>query len=358
MWIEKLIIRNCRCLFDVTVTFSPHINIIVGKNASGKTSLLEALNILSCGRSFRTSHISEVISYSKKYVLTSASVNKNSTMVTIGIEKTKKSTKIRINRKDIYSQSELSFFLPVTAIHPDSVDLITGPSIYRRSFLDRIVFYTFPDFYNLWKKYKHILKQRNLCLRLTEHRYALDDWTHQLVQIQPQINEYRQKTLELFLPFLEEISNYLFSDDLIFLDLSTGFPNSLILSEKSLFELYKDKESYDIKTQRTNIGIHKADLKIHFNSVSAKESASRGQQKLLAISLLLAQSSAINSKGEKGILLIDDLAAELDGVNKERLLSYLSSLNQQIIITSTKDMDIKNIDSKVFHVKHGNIIAG
>jgi DNA replication and repair protein RecF len=155
---------------------------------------------------------------------------------------------------------------------------------------------------------------------------------------------------------LKIISKELLGDielDLIF---KSGFPTGFDLNPESLIAYYADKQEYDLKLQRTTAGVHRADIKINFNGKPAHESASRGQLKLLAITLLLAQSNAINtSRSVKGILLIDDLAAELDEKNKNKLLEYISKLEQQIIITSTKKIGVEDFKGKMFHVKHGEI---
>ena len=125
-----------------------------------------------------------------------------------------------------------------------------------------------------------------------------------------------------------------------------------------MLDYYKQKQDYELKVKRTTAGSHRADFTILMNSTPAIETASRGQLKLLAICLLLAQSKSIsNTIHGEGILLIDDLAAELDTENKEILLQYLSKLNKQLIITSTNEIKFSGIQSKVFHVKHGTITA-
>lgn len=357
MWIKNISINSCRLLNSVSLELSPDINILIGPNASGKTSFLEALNILSKGRSFRTSHIDEVISKEKDSILVAANItNENNELSHVGINKTKQKTKIRINKKDIYSQAELSLHLPVTVIHPNSIDLITGSPSIRRSFLDWIAFYKFPEFHKLWKNYQHILKQRNICLKFNEHRYALDKWTEELVELQPILISYREKVIEILQANLNITANHLLKGIDISLHLSNGFPKDTIISTDHLLEFYKSKKQYDLKIKRTSSGCHKSDFKIHFNNISANECGSRGQLKLLAICLQLSQSNCIsnNNIGE-GILLLDDLGAELDTFNKNNLINYLSTLNKQLIITSTHDLEFKHENSKVFHVKHGMI---
>ena len=359
MWIKNITIQNCRSIEASSLHFSPDFNIIVGPNASGKTSLLEAINILSKGRSFRTSHIDEVISNKQSSILISAAtatVQNSSRASQVGIEKNKNKTRIRINKQDVYTQAELSSHLPITVIHPSSIDLITGSPAVRRSFLDWIAFYIFPDFLAKWKKYQHILRQRNICLKSSKHAYALDKWTLELVQLQPELIEYRKQVIALLQPIVDQISKELLKELKIDLELKTGFPKDLKLDQSSLLDYYKNKQDYEMKIKRTTAGSHRADFNIFMNSSPAEECASRGQLKLLAICLLLAQSNSISkTKTEtgEGILLIDDLAAELDSENRTILLDYLSKINKQIIITSTNHIQITDSNSKVFHVKHG-----
>ncbi|MEH6456142.1 MAG: DNA replication and repair protein RecF [Cocleimonas sp.] len=362
MWIKNITINDCRLLNSVSLEFSPDLNIIVGPNASGKTSLLEALNILSKGRSFRTSHIKEVISDKKDSILVSAGIidtsNSNHDLSNIGIEKSSSKTKIRINKQDVYTQAELSSYLPITVIHPNSIDLITGSPAIRRSYLDWIAFYVFPDFLSKWKKYQHILRQRNICLKSSKHAYSLDKWTEELVLLQPDLIRYRSDVIKLLQPIVNEIGENLLNGLNIQLELKTGFPKDQKLDTKSLLEYYKQKQEYEFKVKRTTAGSHRADFNILLNSTPAMESASRGQLKLLAICLLLAQSNSISiTSSGQGVLLIDDLAAELDTANKELLLKYLSKLDKQLIITSTNIIEIAGVESKVFHVKHGSFTS-
>lgn len=354
MWIKHLTVNNCRLLKNVSLDFSPKLNLIIGPNASGKTSLLESLSILSNGRSFRSSHISEVITHGKQSVLIAAVINDEDSQVNIGIEKSTEKTKIRINHRDIFSQAELSSHLPITVIHPNSVELITGPPSLRRSYVDWIAFYIFPDFLQKWKEYKHILKQRNICLKHKKHQYALNKWTEELVTLQPLIADYRSKVVEIIKPILTKTADHLLSGVSFDLEYQSGFPGDLDLSVDSLLEYYASKKEIDLKLKRTSAGVHRSDVKILMDSKPASQAASRGQLKLLAISLLLTQNNTIgDTKSGNGILLIDDLAAELDKKNREKLLNYLTKLNKQLIMTSTKEGDFKDIDFKMFHVKHG-----
>jgi len=358
MWIDNLNVNHCRLLDDVSIVLSKDLNIILGENASGKTSLLESLALLSSGKSFRTSHIINVISHNNSAVLVSARLNHKNKKSQIGIEKSAAKTRIRMNKQDVYSQAELSRHLPITIMHPESIELISGSPSRRRSYIDWITFYLYPEFHGLWKSYRHILKQRNLCLKDPKHKYALPKWTEELIQLQPSITELRIKAIEKLKTELAKVSRKLLGDndtcDSVELEFNSGLPIDVKLDKESLQQFYSQKEEYDLKLKRTSSGVHRADMKIILNGKPAAQAASRGQLKLLAITLLLAQSTTIDKdKEEKGIIVIDDLAAELDKKNKNKLLDYLGTLKQQLIITTTKKLEISDIPFKLFHVKHG-----
>ncbi len=357
MWIKQLRVQNCRSIKDSILQFSPNLNIIVGDNASGKTSLLESLSLLSNGRSFRTSHISDVITRNEKQVLIAAKIVDNNVTSHIGIEKSATKARIRIDQQDIYSQAELSRYLPITVIHPDSLRLITGAPSFRRSYVDWIAFYLFPDFHEKWKSYQHILKQRNQCLKNSKHQNSLEKWTEELVALQPDIIHYRKAALKKLEPFLVSTSSKLLKGIDVEIAFDSGLPEGLVLNKDSLMSFYQNKLKYDSFIQRTSAGVHKANLKFLMGSNLAEKVASRGQLKLLSIALLLSQNIAINNdKDRRGILLVDDFTSELDSANNISLINYLLELDQQIIITSTQSKVINEISKrKVFHVKHGVI---
>ncbi len=359
MWIKRINVHNCRILENVSLEFSPDLNIIRGLNASGKTSLLEALSILSTGRSFRSKQISSVITHNKKKLLVTAEICNSNGIQKIGIEKQNDQTKIRIDRKHIRSQAELSKYLPITIIDPDSVKLISGSPSLRRSYIDWIAFYIFPDFHYKWKSYQHILKQRNYCLKNKKYHSTLNKWTEELASLQPELTQYRQSAIEILKPLFKKISDHLLKGIEVDILYTTGFPPTLDINKDSLIEHYNKKLEQDIFLKRTSTGIHRADLKIMLNSQAAESVASRGQLKLLSIALLIAQSTALlqdTATSEKGIILVDDLSSELDAKNERCLFDFLTTLKQQLIITGTRQADIKKNDSvKMFHVKHGVI---
>ncbi|MEZ5477392.1 MAG: AAA family ATPase [Thiolinea sp.] len=130
MWLRELHIENCRLIDSLSTVWSPRVNWLIGANASGKSSILEALAILSRGRSFRTPRIQEVIRHGTKELTVAGKLcnedNEPAEAYPLGISKTAQQTRIRINHADVAQQAELSRHLPLTLIHPGSLDITSG----------------------------------------------------------------------------------------------------------------------------------------------------------------------------------------------------------------------------------------
>ncbi len=359
MLLEQLTINNCRIIQTAELDLSPSVNLICGHNGSGKSSILEAVSILSKGRSFRTSRIADVIRSSEEALLIRARSVEADEQYTIGIERSKNTTRIRVNQQDVNTQAALSRYLPVTIIDPNSIDLVTGSPSLRRSYVDWIAFYLFPEFHKIWQNYQRILKQRNLCLRVPSYLSALPQWTDELIKSQTLIQKYRERALEVLTPQLTKLSEMLLDAHVLKIKLTSGFAQTMDdLSFEAQKAFYLERRDSDIKSARTLSGSHRADLQIYFNDQLAQHSASRGQLKLIAIAMLLAQSRSIDPEEKrKGIIAIDDLAAELDGDNKQRLLDCLRSLEQQLLLTTTQaELIPLHAEDRMFHVKHGNVL--
>jgi len=370
VWIKQLTVQHCRIIERANLDLSPRLNLITGGNGSGKSSLLEALYLLSRGRSFRTHRIADLITHQQTSTLCSArlqqtndtSVSSNHSMMpstALGIEKSPQQTILRVNQQAVKSQADLTRLLPITLIHPEVVSLIVGSPALRRAFIDWLAFYLHDDFYPQWKRYQRTLKQRNACLRSPAHYQSLSYWSQELVALQASLHDFRLTALSVLQQSLAHYQPILWADVALDLQLQTGFPAELDLHDPvALLNLYQKREAQDIKTGYTLYGVHRADLLIKINGVLAAKSASRGQLKMLSILLLLAQSHALShtDKGS-GIIVIDDLAAELDAQNRARLFSVLWETGQQLLITSTQQalqaFDVSAIDHTLFHVKQG-----
>lgn len=361
MWLQQLSIENCRLIEHSHLSLAQQANLFIGDNGSGKSSLIEALCVLSRGRSFRSSRIREVIRQGAETITVTGRIYDKALdrSYPIGISKNGQKTRIRINHSDVQQQAELSRHVPLTVMHSDIVDLVSGSPVQRRALLDWIAFYCEKEFHSDWRNYQRILKQRNACLRDPQQYYALSYWTEQFVMLQPRILEYRQRALQALQAALQQVEVMLERTGTLSLSLQTGLPAQLQAEDsEALLAHLREKEPQEKRYGASLYGAHRSDLQIFLNGQVAAKTASRGQLKLLGIALLLAQSMAIaHDDANRGIIALDDLASELDSDNQQLLYQVLQGTQQQLIITGTRLPPLNDLpnDTCLFHVKQGQL---
>lgn len=358
MYLEQVTIENCRSIRQATLALAPQINFIRGANAAGKSSVLEAIHILSTGRSFRTPRIQEVIQQGKNHILVAAKLISESYSHTypqsypLGIQKTPRTTHIRINHQDVKQQAELTRHLPFAIIHPETLSLITGGPTVRRALVDWVAFYRSAEFHELWRQYQRVLQQRNACLRDSAQRYALNYWTEQLVKLVPILHQKRLEALKWLELGLGRYQHLIASMGILELKLSTGFPAYLDTTQaQEMLYFLESKQPQEIAQGFSLYGAHRVDLHIQLAGQLAERVASRGELKLLSIAFLLAKSYAIADQApERGLIGVDDLAAELDDTNQVLLYETLLTTQQQLVITGTRLPTLLNLAATSAHL--------
>ena len=166
MSLVKLQLNDFRNIQQASLQLSPGLNILVGNNGSGKTSVLEAIHYLGLGRSFRTHLTGRVVRQGEKGFVLFAQCELEGRTVPIGLAKEKNGdTQLKIAGAQAQRLADLAELLPVQLIHPDGFDLLTGGPQPRRAWLDWGVFHQQPGFFSLWGRVRRLLKQRNALLR-------------------------------------------------------------------------------------------------------------------------------------------------------------------------------------------------
>ena len=359
MWLKQLSIENCRIIAQASLELSPQANLLIGANATGKSSFLEALSVLSRGRSFRSPKIQEIIRHGTKTLTVAGKIHDDETGAEypLGISKSADETKIRINHADVNQQAELSSHLPLTIIHPDTLEILSGGPAQRRSLLDWVAFYRSADFHQDWKNYQRILKQRNVCLRDEQQRFALQHWTEQLVTLLPRIHQFRCEALAAIIEALDKLTPLFTHTGKPKLKLYSGFPASVDVNDTAaILQYLQVRQEQEIQQGMSLYGCHRGDLNVLLDGIPAARYASRGQLKMLGVALLLAQSQAITTQAKKrGIIAIDDLVSELDADNQTLLYQVLRQTDQQLIVTGTHIPGNDHLVDvgKMFHVEHG-----
>ena len=356
MIIIKLHISAVRNIIMAAVYPSPTLNFIVGKNASGKSAFLEAIFLLGRIKSFRCAAIKSVINSSKLELIVSAEIlQMNGVKAHLGVRIDSKNYNCRINHQATQKKSDFAYALPLQVIHPKSYELLDAAPQLRREFLDWGVFNDNENFLLSWRNYKKALAHRNSLLK-TRSLEQLNVWNNELVNYGTIVNNYRQGYLFKFKPvFIKIVAKFLDLND-VDLRFLSGWN-----ADKNLDRVFIEDLDKDLRFGFTHSGPHRGDIQIMVAGRLAKDFVSRGQLKLLVMSLKLAQMQLLkNQHSNVGCFLIDDFAAELDVINRAKLLQYLIELECQVFITTTEPSDFGDLSHiknyKMFHVEQGNII--
>ncbi|MEM1175358.1 MAG: DNA replication/repair protein RecF [Pseudomonadota bacterium] len=341
--------EHFRCFASIEVELSPDYNLVYGRNASGKTSFLEALAYLGRGKSFRGAPPASVIQHGQKAFTLFGEVFDGDRKVTLGVQGGADGYKARSSDEGDIGVASAARLLPVQVVDPDVHELVAGSPDVRRRYLDWVAFHVEHQFVDEWRRFRRALKQRNAALRTPGAARTLASFDQEFVKLAARVDECRKQALETLRPALAEHSAVLLGDSVGFA-YQPGWPE-----DESLQALLDSSLERDLNTGTTHYGPHRGDLKLRFDDRQAKRLVSRGQQKLLASAMVLAATEAVQDLLERPmLLLLDDPAAELDRDSLRRLMQQAFSLGGQLVVSSL-DPGVLDFPSEpaVFHVEHG-----
>ncbi|TBR37454.1 DNA replication/repair protein RecF [Marinomonas agarivorans] len=357
MPLRRLDICNVRNLSNVRFEPSPQVNLLSGVNGSGKTSVLEAIHLLSVGRSFRSHKHKTYIQNETNECVVFAQVEnpQTDTLLSIGLKRLRDGEiDARIQGNKIQSLVELTDVFPVQLINPDAFRLLEGAPKTRRQFLDWGVFHHNPDFINAWRGWHKALKQRNTLLR--RGKISIDllaAFDQELIRLGSIVNQCRHEYLARLLPVFNTVLARLNSGLEVTLQLYQGWD-----SQKSFAEAVIASQSRDIESGYSHTGPQRADLKVKTAMGDALDTLSRGQQKLVVSALKIAQGQLLVDSGKPLLFLVDDLPAELDKEHRAKLCQLLETLNSQIFITSVGSEMMDYRWSETTDVRHFSMTNG
>lgn len=361
MFITQLRLHNIRNIRTAEFEPARGLNIVLGDNGSGKTSLMEAIYLLGRGRSFRTSHLSEVLTAGEKELWTFARVeNGEDSYHTIGLEyRRREGITSKIDTLRVARLSELARVLPVLFLGEERSMLLTASPQERREFLDWGLFHVEPTFLELWRRYSRALSQRNAALRGNRPDREVTLWNDELTESAKSLADLRNLHTDSLLPTLQAILTQMANFDVegLTLILDRGWPAH---TEDLATVLQRDLEK-DRQLGYTRNGPHRFDWELRIADRPARQFCSAGQQKILVCALLLAQVKLVAAKGATPVLLLDDLPAELDFAHRSLLLRQLRDYGAQVFASGTEGTFLQSNGNssatKVFHVEHGCIRA-
>lgn len=340
-----------RCLSSVELELDPRANLFVGPNASGKTSLLEAAFFLSRGRSFRSRRRDALIAHGADDFILSAMAQGSVVPVPLGVRATRAVTEWRVGGAAASGIADLAEQFPAQVIDPEVHKLLEEGPGRRRRFLDWGVFHVEHGFLSNWRRYHQALRQRNAALKKDANDTDLVVWERELATSGEALAAQRQSYLERIAAPLAQIGDALLGQP-ISLAHQRGWD-----SERSLLDALAADRSRDRRYRATQLGPHRSDIAVLVNERPAKDHVSRGQQKLVASGLMLAQLEIQEQERPgRSALLLDDPAAELDGENLARLMALVRNVPAQLWVTSLKPEIAKLVaGGQMFHVKQGRI---
>ncbi|MEE4297238.1 MAG: DNA replication/repair protein RecF [Wenzhouxiangella sp.] len=347
MSLAQLTIEGVRNLAPVTLRPSSNLNWFQGENGAGKTSVLEAVYLLARGRSFRSHRIGSVIQHNQNQLRVVAQRAEDGTM--LGMERSSTAWRGRIAGQDCHRLSEFAARLPLVLIEPDSHRLIDGGPEHRRQHLDWQLFHVEPDYLPIWQRYSRYLRQRNAALKSNAETAVLRALEGPMAEAGEKMGRLRAGLVESTTAAVLDLAEAL----------GVQLPGEVSLAYRGGYDAdaglaleLEASRARDRELGYTRRGPHRAELIVQCDGQSAAQELSRGQQKLLAMLLLLAKFGALRSGPTQPLLLLDDPVSELDRRHFAGVLAWLEGQDTQVWVTSTSPCPCP---ATVFHVEQGRI---
>jgi DNA replication and repair protein RecF len=328
MSLSEITVSNLRCIEHAELRLPPGLTLVYGGNGSGKTSLLEGMFVLGRGRSFRTRNSERLIRRGQTHMRVTGEIQRSThDRVRLGFEVTRAGTAARVAGRPAETLAELSQVLGVQVIEPGIHRLVEEGGYRRRRWLDWAVFHVEPQFVDLWLRYSRVLKQRNAALKTQASTVSV--WDADLARIGEAITESRQRLMNQLQPYWKAAVSALSGLE-VELHYVRGWTQ-----EHTLAEALSSSRATDEMRRQTHAGPHRADVAVRLHGRAARDVLSRGQQKLVAVAMTVAQLRLLqDTTGMAPTLLLDDPAAELDGERLQRFIDEVASLRCQLVVTS------------------------
>lgn len=364
--LNRLKLVNFRCFQNYDITFSDKINLLVGNNAVGKTSIVEAIYCLGLTKSHRASNDLSLIKDGEEYTIIKGFFERKTVESEVSLSITEKGKKVIINNKVYGSLSDYLGFLNVVMFCPEDMELVKGGPATRRKFLDSNISQINQRYLKNSINYRKLLKERNEILKsINEGRSndynLLDVYTQELAKEAEIIVKTRKQ-------FIDELNPHILSNTKV---ISEQFESSKIKYlpsiEYDFLKTYKENLKNDLNLKTTTKGPHRDDFVIQLNKKSVLKQdiamqdiamqdiaiyGSQGQQRTAVLSVKLALAKLIHMQKDNLIIILDDVFSELDQARQNEIISLLSESNQIFITTTSIDNLTKRVlkDSLVINI--------
>jgi DNA replication and repair protein RecF len=284
--------------------------------------------VLGRGRSFRTRNSERLIRRGQTHMRVTGEIRRaSSDSVRLGVEVARTGATARIAGRPAETLAELSQFFAVQVIEPGIHRLVEEGGYRRRRWLDWSVFHVEPQFVDTWVSYSRVLKQRNAALKT--QAATVSAWDADLARLGEAITASRQRLMDRLQPYWQAAVSTLAGLE-VELHYMRGWSQ-----EHTLPEALEASRAMDEIRRQTHAGPHRADVAVRLHGRAARDVLSRGQQKLVAVAMTVAQLRLLQEATQMApTLLLDDPAAELDGERLQRFIDEVASLRCQLVVTS------------------------
>ena len=361
--IEKLVLKNFRNFNKITVHFEPGVNVILGKNGVGKTSLLEAIYFMSFTKSFKALQDADMIKHGEDHFQINTYWNNSPYEIAKGNYWKKKGKKFIFDDETMKRLSDSIGSFPLVFQSPEDFRVTAGTSADRRTYFDRVISQLSKPYLDDLINYRKLLKNRNAHLKqlhdAKDYHYSrqLEIYDKQLSPVMFRIVDMRRSYMELFNRYLTDLYKSTFDDQV---QGSIVYKPSLFEGNEADFRISHMEQSQnnvdkEIILKRTMWGPNYDKYVFFRNNTQIIYYASQGEHKIWMTMLKLAEGQIItNMKNEEPVFLLDDLFAELDINNSKRIIERIKN-SKQVLITTTDMSDLRRHGIDIDHVNIINV---
>jgi DNA replication and repair protein RecF len=343
-----------RCLTEVRFTPGPGVNIIHGRNAQGKTSLLEAILFAATSKSHRTGNEPDLLRHGAEHFRLRATAQRHDRQVVVEALWRQGVKRYKVNGVGQTRISDILGKIAVVLFSPEDLALVKGSGSVRRRFLDMELSQISPAYLNALQRYRQALRQRNELLKVAQpDSDQLDAWDQQLAEHGSLLMRERAQFLRTLNSAAAAAYGRLAGAEAMTLAYQPDLPDE----DGYMAQLAKSRQA-DVRRQMTHRGPHRDDIDIVIAGRAGRSFASQGQQKTAALAVKLAELDLVRERtGEYPVLMMDEVLSELDQNRAHSLMSAVPTDVQWIVTTADADRApfFSSMQCSKFHIEQGRL---
>jgi DNA replication and repair protein RecF len=353
--LTRLEISGVRVLERVGIAPGPGINLLVGGNGAGKTSVLESIHVLGTGRSFRTRELDRLLGHGRAGLSVFGEVAVNSQLPSrIGVSRDLAGgVRLRLDGEDVKGFAQVARRLPLAVFVPESHEIVGGPPERRRALMDWALFHVEPGYGETLQRYRRALRQRNAVLRSGPVRASARAWEAELAEAGERLHAWRAQYAKTVLSYVRGALAGLRAAPLG-LAYRPGWNG-----ERPLLSALEESWSGDAARGWSGVGPHMADLSLSVDGQPARHVLSRGEAKALVAGMLVGHVRyLVDASDRRPVVLADEVASELDERARSWFLRELLGLECQVFVTAVERTMVPLEAAwprTVFHVEQGRV---